>query len=137
MAAPEDRRRWIEHTGEAELEIHARDEEGVLREALAGLAELLGPPAPGVRTSAVDVEVRAADRPSLLVSWLEELLWVAERDGVVPVSIAALALDDAALRATVDVHECPPRPLVKAVTWHDLRFEPTPDGYRARVVFDV
>lgn len=133
---PQEGRRWIEHTGEAELEIRAWDEAGVLRQALAGLAELLGPPPPGLASS-VEIAVRAGDRPALLVAWLEELLWVAERDGVVPERVAALNLADGSLRATVDVRRGPPRPLVKAVTWHDLRFERVPDGWEARVVFDV
>jgi SHS2 domain-containing protein len=29
------------------------------------------------------------------------------------------------------------RPLVKAVTYHRLQFEPSERGYRGRVVFDV
>jgi hypothetical protein len=34
--------RWVEHTGELELEIEAQTEEAVYREALAAMAELLG-----------------------------------------------------------------------------------------------
>ncbi len=81
--------------------------------------------------------VRAGDRASLLVAWLEELLWIAERDGVVPERVVTLALDDEGLRAEVIARPGPPRPLVKAVTWHDLCFEPGGRGLQSRVVLDV
>lgn len=130
-------RRWLEHTGEAALELRADDEEGVFAEALAGLAELLGEPGPDAPLEERELAVRAPDRPALLVAWLEELLWISERDGVVPVGVVRLGLGPDGLRATVAVAPGPPRPLVKAVTWHDLCFAPAGAGYRARVVLDV
>lgn len=131
-------RRWLEHTGEAELEIESDSERGVFAEALAGLSELLGEPATGDAVgSTYRLAVRAGDRASLLVAWLEELLWIAERDGVVPERVVTLALDDEGLRAEVIARPGPPRPLVKAVTWHDLCFEPGGEGFKARVVLDV
>jgi len=130
-------RRWVEHTSEVQLDIASPTEAGVFAEALGGLAELLGgDDASGPATTA-PLRVRAGDRAALLVGWLEELLWVAERDQAVPGSARALVLDGDELRAEVDWRPAPPRPLVKAVTWHDLRFERADDGYHARVVLDV
>jgi len=130
-------RRWLEHTGEAELEIESDSEPGVFAEALGGLAELIGEPAGGGARSTYRLEVRAGDRAGLLVAWLEELLWIAERDGVVPERVVTLDLDGGRLRAEVLARPGPPRPLVKAVTWHDLCFEAGAEGFRARVVLDV
>ena len=133
-----DVRRWLEHTGEVELEIESDSERGVFAEALAGLSELLGEPAnDDVVRSTHRLVVRAGDRAGLLVAWLEELLWIAERDGVVPERVVTLELDDEELRAEVLARPGPPRPLVKAVTWHDLCFEPSGEGFHARVVLDV
>lgn len=131
-------RRWLEHTGEVELEIESDSESGVFAEALAGIAELVGEPAVDGLPATYRIEARAADRGGLLVSWLEELLWIAERDGVVPERVVTLDLDDGGLRADVLARPGPPRPVVKAVTWHDLRFEAAGEGgFRARVVLDV
>jgi len=132
-----DVRRWLEHTGEVELEIESDSEPGVFAEALAGLSELLGEPTADGARSTYRLAVRAEDRASLLVGWLEELLWIAERDGVVPERVAKFELDGEGLRAEVLARPGPPRPLVKAVTWHDLCFEAGVEGFRARVVFDV
>lgn len=130
-------RRWLEHTGEVELEIEADSERGVFVEALAGLAELLGEPGGDGAASTHCLTVHAEDRAGLLVGWLEELLWIAERDGVVPERVESLELDRGELRAEVVARGGPPRPLVKAVTWHDLCFEARGGGFRARVVLDV
>lgn len=136
-------RRWVEHTGEVELEIEARSEAQVLAEALAGLAELLDDDAPpagpagAAEAARYEIRLQAPDRAALLVAWLEELLWIAERDAVVPGRVEALVLDAGGLRAEVVARRTPPRPLVKAVTWHRLRFEPLGEGFRARVVLDV
>lgn len=129
--------RWLEHVGEAELEVESGSEEDVFVDALKGLAELLGEDVEGGASSTQPVVVRAPNRASLLVGWLEELLWVAERDGVVPEAVEAIELDGEELRAEVRLRDGPPRPLVKAVTWHELCFEPVAAGFRARVVFDV
>ena len=78
-----------------------------------------------------------SDRPALLAAWLEELLFLSETAGFVPMRIEKLSLRDETLTATVSGHVGEPRPLVKAVTYHRLQFEPSERGYRARVVFDV
>lgn len=136
-------RRWVEHTGEVELEIDASSERDVFVDALAGLAELLGGEdeggaGPGADAQATyDVVLHAGDRPGLLVAWLEELLWLSERDRVVPERVSELTLGGDRLQAKVLAARRPPRPLVKGVTWHELRFERHGDRLHARVVLDV
>ena len=127
--------RWVDHTAEVEVEIEAPDEPGVLAEALAALGELLG--ASGKATERRRVTVSAPDRPALLAAWLEELVFLAESEGFVPVSVEALQLYGGGLEATVGGCSGRPPHLVKAVTYHRLAFQGGPDGYQARVVFDV
>lgn len=131
--------RWVDHTAELELELDAASEGELLSDALVALAELLegsaGPrPAPEERRT---VRAAASDRPALLAAWLEELLFEAESAGFIPISLEELSLEDDMLRATVAGRIGEPRPLVKAVTYHRLQFEPSDRGYRGRVVFDV
>jgi SHS2 domain-containing protein len=127
--------RWVDHTAEVELEIEAASEREVLADALAALAELLGVEGEGeVRRT---IEVDAPDRPALLAAWLEELAFLAETEGFVPVAIESLDLSEHALRATVAGRRGHPSPIVKAITYHRLTFEDTDTGYRATVVLDV
>ena len=130
--------RWVDHTAEVEVEIEAASEREVLEDALRAVAELLGA---RIEASA-DAEQRsltltAADRPALLAAWIEELVFLAESEGFVATRIDAVELSAAELRATVAGALDEPPPLVKAVTYHRLAFEPAGDGYVARVVLDV
>ena len=127
--------RWIEHSGEVEFEIDSDSEEGVFREALAALAELLGVEGEGGEKRSIAVS--APDRPSLLATWLEELAVMAEIEGFEPVGIEDLELTRNSLVATIRGRPGDPPPLIKAVTYHRLTFEPTGSGYRATVVLDV
>ncbi len=77
----------------------------------------------------------------LLVAWLSELLYLSEvhriafcyftvdrlEEGGVKGSAGGDPLDEVELRG----------PPIKAVTYHDLAVAPVPDGWWARIVFDV
>ena len=126
--------RWIDHTAELEVELEAPTAEGVFAEAAAALGELLGGGEPaGTRA----VEVRASDRAALLAAFVEELVFLAESEGLVPVAVGAVELEDGRARAEVAVASGDPPHLVKAVTYHRLTFEPGGPGYRATAVLDV
>jgi SHS2 domain-containing protein len=135
--------RWLDHTAELELEIEAASEQGVLSDALDALRELLEGEATSLPEDAREplerraVHATAGDRPALLAAWLEELLFLSESEGFIPDAVERLSLQDGALGATVVGHVGEPRPLVKAVTYHRLQFEPSERGYRGHVVFDV
>jgi SHS2 domain-containing protein len=128
--------RWVDHTSEVELEIEAAGEREVLEEALRALADLLGNgDADDEERRAVAVE--ASDRPALLAGWIEELAYLAESEGFVATHVVELDLRTGGLDATVAGVLDEPPPLVKAVTYHRLAFEPAGDGYLARVILDV
>jgi SHS2 domain-containing protein len=126
--------RWVEHTAELGLEIETPSPEQVFVEAMLALAELLdgGPGAQETR----EVRLDRADLPALLVTWLEELLFLAETGGFVAED-AKVELRGTGLQASVRGRVTEPRPLVKAVTYHGLELEPSGEGWRAKVVLDV
>lgn len=127
--------RWIDHTAEVELAIEAVTEREVFADALAALGELLG--AGGEPVERRTVAVGAPDRPALLAAWLEELVFLAESEGFEPLALESLELSGDALETTIAGRCGDPPPLVKAVTYHRLAFEPAGSGYRASVVLDV
>jgi SHS2 domain-containing protein len=127
--------RWVEHTGEVELAIEAHTEADVFAEALAALVDLLG--IDDIAEEERAVEAAAPDRPGLLAGWLEELVFLVDAEGFEPVALRELDLGAESLRAVVAGHYGDPSPLVKAVTYHRLAFEPHGPGYRATVVLDV
>jgi SHS2 domain-containing protein len=126
--------RFADHTAELELELEADSAEGVLEDALRAFAELVGT---GEGESVErHVVLEAGDLPALLASWLDELVYLAETEGLVPEQ-AELSLDGLRLSAIVRGRRGAPRPLVKAVTLHRLRFRPEGEGWQGRVVLDV
>jgi SHS2 domain-containing protein len=129
--------RWIDHTAELELEIEASSAEGVVADAVAALRELLRGEAPREPAGKRDVEVQAGDRAALLAAFVEELVYLAESERLVPAGVRGVELAERRLRAEVDVERGDPPHLVKAVTYHRLAFEPAGDGYRATAVLDV
>jgi SHS2 domain-containing protein len=129
--------RWVEHTAELGLEIEAPSEEGVFEEAVAALRELIGDEPDGEEETSHEIDVAAGDRPALLAAWIEELVFVAERDDAVPERVERLDLRDDGLSATVLARAGRVRHLVKAVTYHELAFERSAAGWRAYAVLDV
>jgi len=126
--------RFVEHTAELEVELEADSPEGVLQEALRAFAELTGPGEGDVVEHRVDVS--APDLPALLAAWLDELVFLADTERVVPES-ADVSVTGPRVAGVVRARRGEPRPLVKAVTLHRLRFRPEDGVWRGRVVLDV
>jgi SHS2 domain-containing protein len=128
--------RWVDHTAELELHIAAPTEAAVFEEALKAFGELVGDGSTEERVE-FDVELTAPDRPALLVSWLDELVYRAETEDVVPDGAERIVVNGDRLAATVRGFRGAPRHLVKGVTYSGLAFEREDDSYHARVVLDV
>ncbi len=128
--------RWVEHTAELGLELDGTTERRIFEDALAAFRELAGG-VPSGEPEVREIRLNASDRGDLLTQWLDELVFLADSEGFVAARILELDLWEDALLATVEGASGSPRPLVKAVTYHDLRFEQHPDGWRAYVVLDV
>jgi SHS2 domain-containing protein len=125
---------WVDHTAEVQLEIDAASDEDAFAEATAALGELLG--RPGDRRTTRELAVEAGDRASQLVAWLEELVFLAEMESFVAVRLIEIDLDGRRA-GVVEGGDAPATYLVKAVTYHGLRFEREGDRVRATVVLDV
>ena len=127
-------RRFVEHTAELELELESGSAEGVLEEALLAFAELVGQGDGDPVERPIHIEAR--DAPSLLAAWLEELVFLSDTEGLVPEG-AELELDGLRLHGVVRGRRGDPRPIVKAVTLHRLRFRRQDGAWQGRVVLDV
>jgi SHS2 domain-containing protein len=131
--------RPLDHTADLAIELWAPDEPALLVEGARALVELLTDGATVDGTTARVVALEALDAEDRLVRWLAEVLYLATTEGFL-VCDAALELSGSRLRGTVRGQADAAERLVteiKAVTYHDLRLERGPAGFRARVVFDV
>ncbi len=128
--------RWIEHTSEVEVVIEDESPTAVFAEALVALGDLLTEERGGYPVTH-EVSATAPDLPALLVEWLNELVYLAETDGLIPECAVRIDLTDTTLSATVGGQRRRPRTVVKGVTYHNLELAEADGGWRARVVLDV
>jgi SHS2 domain-containing protein len=129
--------RFVDHTAELELELEAATKEGVLVEAAAALAELLGPQPAGTSSVRRRLRVTAADDATLLAAWLDELVFLAETEGFVPARVEEIAVENGDAQAVVSGRHGSPPHLVKGVTYNNLDLSRHGELWRGRVVLDV
>jgi len=129
----------LPHVGELRLRLRGASIADVLGQAALALADVLLPERPPAGPERVhEIVLDAPDRAALLIDWLNELLFLAERDRWLPSRIDLHEATETHLRATArgPVLECAPS-LVKAATWHGLRFEVGDGGFEAEVLLDI
>ena len=118
------------------------DPAAVFCQAARGLWSLMVEPATVERRQMLPVTVEAEDRETLLVAWLNDLLYLYETRGFIGLASSVLSLAETSLEAevwgeSVDRTRHVILGHVKAVTYHQLHVGPTADGWEARVVVDV
>jgi SHS2 domain-containing protein len=128
--------RWVDHTGELEVELEATSQAGVFEAGFEAMRELMSGEATQLRIE-VPVELAGGDRAALVADWLAELAFLGESHKLIPDRLDRLELRNDGLRAMVQGWEGATPHLVKGATYHRLCFEPAGVGWRARVVLDV
>ena len=126
---------WRDHTAEIELHIVAPTAEAVLADAVDAFGRYIEVD-DGGEPARHELELEAGDRGALLVALLEELIFLADTEGFVP-DRAALQVDGDRLVGELDGRRTRIDPIVKAATYHGLRFDRDGAAWEARIVFDV
>lgn len=129
----------VEHTGEVQVRLEAATLGELFAEAALALAEIMGGPFadPG-REGGETVRLESRDRNALLVDWLNELVYLAERDKRLYGAAEIHRVSDRELSARVygrDIEDL--RLHVKAATFHGLDIREEPGGLSADVVLDI
>jgi SHS2 domain-containing protein len=146
---------FLDHTADVGIAVRAATLDQLFGAAAGGMLMLLrgeddeddgGAPGPvwdagagrGRDTEVAELDVAGDGRAAVLAGWLRELLFLHETRHLDLVGVRFSRLDPDGLSARVALE--PARPAVreiKGVTLHGLQVEETPDGWRARVIFDV
>ena len=128
----------VEHTADLALKVHGHSLEEIFANAAYGLFSLMADLENLPPSFNREVHLGAPDRESLLVDWLNELLYLHEVEEEIYTRFQIENLSSTALSATVWGTKMKASKLtVKAATFHDLEIKETEDGYLATVVFDV
>jgi len=129
--------REIEHTADWELEVWAPDLPALLEQAARGMYALAGTKLQAQPNLKQMFKLSIQDEESLLVDFLNELLWLGEEEGVAFDGFN-MSIDDQYLFA--ELEGLPIKSLtkeIKAVTFHNMNIEHGASGLRVHIVFDV
>jgi SHS2 domain-containing protein len=129
--------RELEHTADWALEVWAPDLAGLLAEAARGMYRLMGVVLADGPRQERRIALAGADRESLLVDFLAELLYLVESEGL---AFDTLDLEAAEGRLAARLEGAPVvsrSKEIKAVTYHRLEVRDTARGMETRIVFDV
>jgi len=133
---------FFEHTADLGVRVCAPDLNTLFAEAgealFAAIVEDLGTVEP---RQPIEVRLAADDRVYLLFDWLKELLYHFDAEHLL-LSRFQVRLSDAGLHGTawgepLDRSRHALAHEVKAITYHGLRLEQTPDGWLAEVIVDI
>jgi len=132
----------FEHTADLGLRVRAPDLNTLFREAAVGLCSMMVENIADVRPNQrVDIAVTGEDREFLLFDWLRELLLQADERHMVfsrfDVTITDIGLTGTAWGEQLDPERHPLGREVKAITYHELKVEPTPAGWLAEIIVDI
>lgn len=137
MTGPAEGSRELEHTADWELEVWGPDLRALLRQAALGMYALLGLRLAVGPRKRRDLEFEAPDAESLLVEFLNELIFLAESEGLgfdsFELKIHGNRLEATLEGAPITVR----RKEIKAVTYSRLEIRESERGLTTRVVFDV
>jgi SHS2 domain-containing protein len=129
----------IDHTADVALRVRGHNLSSLFQHAAQGLFHLMRcEPAGELSSSEHAVSVSADDLETLLVDWLAELLYLAERHDVCFQRFEIESFDRNSLSAVAygSGPQYPQRD-IKAVTYADLAIRQVDDGYETTVTFDV
>ncbi len=128
----------VEHTADWAFRAYGRDLRELFVNAATALFALQGSLEDTPPTVTREVRSEGIDRETLLVNWLNELLFLQETEHETYNRFEILELSDTDLYARI---QGKPRgkmdKVIKAATFHDLEVRLTNEGWEATVVLDV
>ena len=134
--------REIEHTADTGLEVEGGTMEELFRNAADGMIALMLEPGgvdPRVRRG---IAAEGPDAESLLVGWLEEILYLFDAENVAPRRTADLRIEKDRVAGEIEGERFDTARHntvygIKAVTWHELKIKEENGIFRVRIIFDV
>jgi SHS2 domain-containing protein len=128
----------IEHTADRAFRVRGRDLAELLENAALAMRALDGHGPGGEPSLTREIEVMGMDRESLLVNWLNEILFLEQTQGLACERFRIWEIKGDRLRAQIAARERKGNhSQVKAATFHNLQVRQTDQGLEAEVVLDV
>ena len=134
---------FFDHTGDFGVDVQADTAEAVIAEVARAFLDLLtGEPSAVREAEARSISVAGGDREEALVAFGNELLFLFEAEGFLCARFEARpqvggVIEGLAHGEPFDPTRHPIARPIKALTYHELAFELSPQGATARLIFDL
>jgi SHS2 domain-containing protein len=129
----------LEHTADWAIRVIGNDLSHLFTRSSNAMLDLMKiVPVDGTPVSR-EVQLQAPDTEGLLVSWLEEILFLIDTEHVAPVSCTCRVSKDGQ-QLNGEIQTLPMmsmRNSIKAITYNELNVLQTNDGFEVQIVFDV
>jgi SHS2 domain-containing protein len=132
----------IDHTADVGIIAYGTDIEELFSNAALALFSLITEPESVEEKLHLDLEVNSEGRDSLLIEWLNELIYLFDVKHILLNRFDIASLTQNELKVTCYGEDFDPikhkiKLGVKAATYHMLRLDKNDGGYKARVIFDI
>lgn len=133
---------FIEHTADVGIVAYGASLEDALANVAYAMFTLIADLEGVVEEVCRDIEVQAEDQDSLIVGWLNELLYLLDTEGIIFKKFEVVELGESSLKAKaygepLDAERHNIRGGVKAATYYMLQVTKNDDVYSVRVIFDI
>jgi SHS2 domain-containing protein len=132
----------IDHTADIGIIAYGSDIKQLFSNAALALFSLITEPESVEERLQRDLEIISQDKDSLLIEWLNELIYLFDSEHILFNRFKIETLGDNQLRATCYGEKFNPSTHrikigVKAATYHMLKVDEDSQGYKAQVIFDI
>lgn len=130
-----------DHTADLELRVYGRNLLELFINAARGMLDYTAPNRSSGSQFHQKIDLTACDLEELLVSWLNELLYLLESKEMRAESFTIIHLSEKKMQAILQGKNLLPSdergPEIKAATYHQLLIEKTEAGWECRVILDL
>ena len=132
----------IDHTADVGIIAYGADVKELFSNAALALFSLITEPESIEEKLQRGLEISSEDRDSLLVEWLNELIYLFDAEHILFNKFEIEGLSRNQLKATCYGEKIDPskhriRTGIKAATYHMLEVDRDNNGYKAQIIFDV
>ena len=132
----------IEHTADMGITVTGTDLEDLFRKAAQSIIQIMLRNSRIKGNESLRISLDGEDLADLMVRWLGEILYLFDAEQKIVSDIRMLKVNPTHLEATVDVAAFRPDQNeiineIKAVTYHQIEVTQKPEGWSARVIFDL
>ena len=127
-------------TSDIMFEATGKDEKEVFENAAKAMFDVICQRDKIGKSETVEIQVKAESLPELMIAWLSELIAEVDIEEMFFSEFEINRISDTHLRAKLYGEEISAEKgetVVKAVTYHNFKFEKTPEGFLTQVVVDI